>query len=237
MITIITPTVRPEGLDLVKKSLIRQTHKSYEWIVITPSPDNMLGLSDDVILLEDPPKKEGDYWTFNKAMNKAVATAKGDLIVSIQDYTGFKPDGLSKFWYFFTNGYDRALISGVGDKINEAGQQVWSDPRKRLDQGSFYECYPNDVEFNYCSVPKKAFYEVGGMDEYLDKFAGCDHLSLQERLDAVGYKFYLDQTNETVSLHHGRLPGWEDNLALKGPYQERKRNLIERGIWPYLSYL
>lgn len=234
-ITVITPTVRHEGLEMVSKSLKRQTHKDFEWIIITPNPDKVVGL--DAIVLRDPPKEEGDYWTFNKAMNKAVETAKGDLIVSVQDYTSFVPQGLEKFWYFYNNGYDRALVSGVGGKINEAGQRVWADPRKRTDQGTFYECFPNDVEFNYCSIPKKAFYEVGGMDEYLDKFAGMDHISLQERLDAVGYKFYLDQTNETSSLVHDRLPDWEDNLAFKGPYQERKKYLIQEGIWPYLSYL
>lgn len=235
MISIISPTVRPEGLEMVSKSLKRQTNKDFEWIIITPNPDKVVGL--DAIVLQDPPKEEGDYWTFNKAMNNAVEKAKGELIVSIQDYTGFLPEGLAKFWYFFENGYEKALVSGVGDKYNEAGQRVWSDPRKRTDQGTFYECYPNDIEFNYCSVPKQAFYEVGGMDEYLDKFAGMDHISLQERLDAVGYKFYLDQTNESKSLVHDRLPEWDDNHAMHGGYLERKKYLIGEGKWPYLNYL
>jgi len=238
MISIITPTVRPEGLAQVRKSLKRQTYKDFEWIIITPNiKEMMLDFPVKARVLEDPPKKSGDYWTFNKAMNKAVANAKGDLIISIQDYTEFSPEGLEKFWYFFTHGYDKALVSGVGDKINLNGQKVWVDPRKRTDQGTFYECYPNDIEFNYCSVPKKAFYEVGGMDEALDKYAGMDHISLQERLDEVGYKFYLDQTNETTSLVHDRLPNWDKNHAMHGGYLERKKELIEAGKWPYLNYL
>lgn len=233
MISVITPTVRPEGLEQVLSSLKRQTHTNYEWIVISPLE---LIVDPSARFLKDPPKNEGDYWTFNKAMNRAIEEAKGELVVSIQDFTSFSPRGLEKFWYYFTNGFDRALVSGVGDKYEE-GKRVWSDPRKRSDQGTFYECYPNDVEFNYCSIPRKAFYEVGGFDEELDKYAGMDHISVQERLDAIGYKFYLDQTNETKSATHGRLPGWEENLALRGPYQKRKQQLISEGKWPVLEYL
>lgn len=206
---------------------------SWQWIVISP-----LDIEDDTALvLKDPPKSEGDYWSFNKAMNEAIRHSEGELIVSVQDFTEFKPDGLEKFWFYFTNGYDRSLISGVGDKYDEDGQKIWTDPRRTDKYGTFYECFPNDIEFNYCAVPRQAFYDVGGFDEYLDKFAGMDHISVQERLNDLGYKFYLDQTNESMSLHHGRLPEWDNNHAMHGGYQARKKDLIERKIWPKLSYL
>lgn len=226
--------MRPEGLSQVRRSLSKQTFKDFEWIVISPL-DIHEPEADKV--LKDPPKKEGDYWTFNKAINEAVRNAEGDLVVSVQDFTEFNPRGLEKFWFYFANGYDKALVSGVGDKYDEDCQKVWLDPRRTTQYGTFYECYPNDIEFNYCSVPKKAFYDVGGMDEWLDKFAGMDHISLQERLNDIGYKFYLDQTNESYSGVHGRLPEWDKRHAMHGHYHKRKQDLVESGEWPVLSYL
>ena len=229
----ITPTARSKSLDLVRKSLNKQTFEDFEWIVISP---NDISIDADKVL-KDPDKNEGDYWSFNKAMNHAIRNAEGDLIVSVQDFTGFDPDGLEKFWFYFTNGYDKALISGVGDKFDEEGNKVWIDPRHTTQYGTFYECYYNDIEFNYCSVPKKAFYDVGGFDEYLDKYAGMDHISVQERLNDIGYKFYLDQTNNSRSIVHGRLDKWDDNHAMHGGYQDRKKELLNLGLWPVLNYL
>jgi len=231
--SVLTPTVRPEGLEQVGRSLSKQTFKDFEWLVISPLDISIT----DARLIKDPPKGEEDYWSFNKAMNKAIQEADGELVVSVQDYTQFNPDGLEKFWYYFSNGYARSLVSGVGDKYDYDGQKIWADPRKRLDQGTFYECFPNDIEFNYCSIPRKAFYEVGGFDEYLDRYAGMDHISVQERLDAIGYKFYLDQTNESYSLYHDRLPEWDQHHAMRGGYSDRKAQLILAGVWPQLDYL
>lgn len=229
----ITPTVRVQGLSQVKRSLSKQTFRDFEWIVISP---NDISIEADKVL-KDPPKNKGDYWSFNKAMNYAIENSAGDLIVSIQDYTEFDPEGLEKFWFYFTNGYERALISGVGDKYDEDGNTIWVDPRHTTQYGTFYECMPNDIEFNYCSIPKQAFYEVGGFDEHLDRFAGMDHISVQERLNDIGYKFYLDQTNKSYSLHHPRLDMWDENHAMHGGYTDRKKELIESGRWPVLNYL
>lgn len=235
MISVITPTARQDGIDVVAKALRRQTYRDFEWIIISP---NGVSHKQADLLLEDPPKNEGDYWSFNKAMNKALRRAKGDIIVSVQDYTFFDPDGLEKFKFHIKKN-PKAVISGVGDKYNDENfvTKVWEDPRKRKDYGTFYECYPNDIEFNYCALPKKAFYEVGGFDEYLDKYAGMDHISVQERLDDIGYKFYLDQTNESYSLTHGRLEGWDNNHAMHGGYQQRKASLKAKGKWPRLDFL
>ncbi len=232
-ISVITPTVREEGLEEVLNSLHRQTFTDFEWIVISPKDIYV----PEAIVLKDPPKEEGDYWSLNKAYNHAVKCAKGDLIVSIQDHTSFIPEGLAKFWFYFNNGYDKALISGIGDKYDDDNVKVWSDPRRTLDHGTFYECFPRDVEANYCSIPKKALYECGGFDEWLDKYAGMDHISVQERLDELGYKFYLDQTNETFSSIHARVVDWDKHLALNGPYEERRLYLKSVGKWPVLDYL
>ena len=79
-ITVITASVRKEGIPIVQKHLRTQTFKDFEHII--------QGREGSM---------EGNYWTLNQDMNIAIGKAKGELIVSIQDYTAFKPDALEKF--------------------------------------------------------------------------------------------------------------------------------------------
>ncbi|PWT73673.1 MAG: hypothetical protein C5B59_12835 [Bacteroidetes bacterium] len=233
MISVITPSVRHEGLALVERALGRQTHP-FEWLVVSPKKPSNLGCR----WIQDPPKEEGDYWTLNKGMNKAIKESNGELIVSWQDYTYAKPDCLEKFWFHYQEN-PKLLVSAVGDKYTDDTWTVktWQDPRERDDQGSFYLCYPQDIEFNLCAVPKAAFYAVGGYDEYLDKFAGMDGFSVTDRLlmIAEGWNFALDQTNKSFSLEHGRLPDWDARNAIHEEYKKREVEYLENPRLPYLK--
>ena len=64
-ISVITPSIRPKGLDITQQSLQQQTFKDFEWIT-----EIGLGLKHD----------------FNQAMNKMLKRANGELIVIVQDY-------------------------------------------------------------------------------------------------------------------------------------------------------
>ena len=244
MISVLTPSVRPEGLNIVAKALKNQTFKGYEWLIGSPKELMVSFLSNKAIFIIDPPKPEGYYLSLNRSYNKMIKRAKGDLIVSWQDFTYANPDALEKFWFYFTHGYESAVITGVGHKYKDESWQevVWRDPRVRDDLGTFYQCHFNDIEINLASFPKKAFYAVGGFDEELDKWAGYDHISVQERLWGLRHQgepwdFYIDQTQVTKSLPHGRLPHWEENLAMDGHYGQRKLDLVKDGKWPILEFL
>ena len=171
-ISVITPSVRPQAMWLPARALSEQgfNHSRFEWIITSPDKrinTTPIGWDDTPIkFLADPPKPEGYAWTLNRAYNQAIKEAGGELIVSLQDATYFDPEGLEKFWYYYTHGYDKALISGVGHKYaDESWKQItWQDPRARTDQGTFYPCTWTDIEFNYCAVPKTALYAVGGFD-------------------------------------------------------------------------
>jgi hypothetical protein len=229
-ISVVTPSIRPEGLKIVEKALKNQTFKDYEWLV-------------------NSDKYEGGFWGLNRAYNDLFRKAKGELIVTLQDWIYVDPEGLQKFWDAY-EAYPKAVVSGVGDQYETTDKwgkpqiKIWSDPRKRMDQGSFYECYPNDAEWNWCAIPKKLLYDVGGMDEELDFLGyGGDQLQVGERLDAIGVKFYLDQTNESYTIRHDRSSfggqeNWDKNHVLfNGKYEKRKIDLVKEGKWPKLSYL
>lgn len=219
-ISVITCTVRPEGLKLVEKSLNRQTFQDFEFIVQG----------------KDKPTPEGYAWTLNHDYNVAIKKAKANLIVSWQDYTYAGPDTLEKFYTHFQQ-HPNYLVGAVGNKYQseEFLVETWHDPRMRTDQGSFYPCYFSDIEWNLASIPSKAIFDVGGFDESLDKYFGMDAFSVNERIAMIGgYDFYLDQTIKSYSLEHGRFDKWEELNAIHGPYQEIKKSYVEN---PRLTYI
>jgi len=236
-ISVITPTIYPERLEIVRKALSNQTFKDFEWLIGSPFDPQI----KEVRWIVDDFK--GGFWSLNRVYNRLFKEASGELLVSLQDNIWVPPTGLEKFWI----DYDatRGIISGVGDqyaKLDEFGKpivKVWEDPRKTDKYGSFYECNWNDAEFNWCAIPRQAVFDVGGMDENLDFLGyGGDQLQLCERLNDLGCKFYLDQTNESFTLRHGRKEGWDENHVLhNGAYDKRKAELKEKGLWPVLNYL
>lgn len=220
MISVITPTIRgKEGLKLAEKALSRQTEQDFEWIVEYAS---------------DP--LPNCVWSLNRDYNTAIKRAKGDLIISWQDFTYAEPECLEKF-LFHHNQEPKTLVTAVGNKYSDNTWSVvtWKDPRERSDQGTYYPCFFNDIEFNLCSIPKQAFYDIGGFDEELDHYFGMDGYSVVERLNLLGgYDFKIDQTIKSFSLEHGRVSDWEEKNALHGPYNKRRLTYLAN---PILSYL
>ena len=248
-ISILTPTVREKGLALVEKSLRGQSFRDFEWIVVTPriSPpqwwfDKVLPTDYRGIWLDLPKKKKGTVWSLNRDYNEAIKDARGDLVISWQDWTFAKADTLENFWQHYKDD-PKVIVSAVGNKYESDSWDVmiWKDPRMRDDLGSYYPVNFCDIEFNLCSVPKEAFYAIGGWDEGLDKWVGMDGYSVVDRLENLGgWDFKIDQSIKSYSLGHGRIGGekwWEENNALHGPYERRRKNLVSQGKWPILEYL
>lgn len=209
MISVITPSVREEGLEIVKKCLRRQDFEDYEWIVASPFEYK------DAIWVKDPPKEKDDFWGLCKAWNKAYSRAKGELIVNIQDMIFFNPDTLSRFWYHYQNN-SKALVGAIGHQykdVDEYGKPqnlVWTDPRWRGDI-SFQPVPPSEMEMTMCSIPRQALLECGGIDEEYDKANGAQEKEMCFRLRELGWEMYLDHTIEYRAIKHGRLTeNWDD---------------------------
>lgn len=219
-ISVTCPSVRPEGLELVEKALDRQTFRDFDWVI-------------------NSKRYEGGYWGLNRAYNDLIRDAKGELIVSWQDYTFANPHTLETFWFHYQD-EPKTLVSAVGNKYKDATfvAKVWQDPRERIDQGTYYECYPWDIEANLCSIPKQAILDVGGFDEQMDfEGYGFDARGVFERIDMLGkYKFKIDQSIKSYSLEHGRPDGWDEHNML-GKWTDYKSKQIDKKRYPVLSYL
>lgn len=233
-ISVLTPTIRKEGLDIVKKALDRQSFTDFEWLIGSPFETDLGTWVEDDFKL--------GVWTLNRIYNKLIKASSGDLIVSWQDYTFADPDCLEKFWTLYEL-EPKTLVSAIGNKYEqvypERKNMLWKDPRERDDQGSYYSCYFNDIEWNLCSVPRDALYAVGGFDEGLDFLGfGMDGYSVNDRINALGgYDFKLNQTIKSYSLAHGRVEDWDKKNLLGEPYVKRRDELKMQGKWPILDYL
>lgn len=237
MISVITPTVRKDSLLIVDKCLRRQ-NVEYEWLVASPD-DYGLG-----IWVKDPPRKEGDYYSLNKAWNETFKQARGELIVSIQDGIWFEPTLLERFWQHY-EANPKSIVGAVGHQYDhiENGKPeniVWRDPRIRIDQGSFYETLPTEIEWTVCSFPKAAIFDVGGMPEEYDKGAALSEKITNLRFEKAGYKLYLDQSLEYRAVKHERLGGkesWDKAYRISSQlYSDDARDIIE-GRRRQLDYL
>lgn len=76
-ISVITPSIRPEGLKVLQEGLQRQTFKEFEWLV-------EIGFENKSDL--------------NAALNRMARRAKGELLVFLQDHISINPDGLVRFY-------------------------------------------------------------------------------------------------------------------------------------------
>ncbi len=237
-ITVVTPTVRPEGLDMVAKCLKRQTFKDYEWVVV--SPFKFVSKDKRVVWVQEPPKKEGDYYGLNKAWNAAFKIAQGDLVVSIVDLLWFPPNLLEYLWTHFEVD-QMACIGGVGNqyKVIENGKpemMVWKDPR--ITGKGFYEIKPFDLELCIASIPLKGIQRVGGVDEEYDKAPAWSEKDLACRLESVGYKCYIDESVEYRALQHPRLTeDWDDKYPESVARFQKDYKLIQEGKRKKLDYL
>lgn len=245
-ISILSPSIRPFGVSLIDVALARQTFKDFEWLVCGPLDKERL-FNKNIRYnkhkyIGNPPLKKGMYWDLNSSYNKLIKKARGELIISWQDYTFADPDCLEKFWFHYRQ-EPKTLVSAVGNKYDavypELGAKVWQDPRERDDQGSFYGVYPQDIEWNLASIPKQALYDVGGFDESLDFLGfGMDAYQVNHRLDDLGgYDFKIDQTIKSYSLVHGRVENWDRDNVLGEKYQTHTNKLKLGGKWPKLEYL
>lgn len=233
-ISVITPSVRENGLEVVKKSLDNQTEKDFEWLVCSPFEYK------EAIWVKEPPKREGDFYGLNKAYNALLKQAKGELIISCQDMLQLPATCLETFWFWHENKNGMACIGAVGDHYLSLDPPVlvWKDPRRTTQYGSFYEINPIDIEFTLCAIPRKAFYDVGGFDEEYDRGAAVGEKELCLRIDKASYRFYIDQSLEYKAIKHPRLTkDWDEYYKIASDLYSKHFLEIQEGKRLKLGYL
>lgn len=272
-ISVVTVTNRPGGIDLQWSALKRQTFTDFEWVLCDTLADKRKDLlkefsHDDKRIkhIQQNPKKEGSVTGLAQAENQAVNETSGELIILLQDYIWIEPDCLERFWFHYQNTGGKALITGVGDIYGKPSKEdiidnqglltvfkepltkrpeiaTWHDPRRRTDMGTFYECWPNDVEFNFAMIPYKVFEDLGGFDEEYDMVGHAwDNVNISQRADMLGYKCYIDQTIECFGLDHDHF--WPNPVKINqvqypiGQFHMKRMEDIRSSRFPFkLDYI
>lgn len=270
MISVITITNRPGGADITWSSLRRQTYDEFEWVYCDTLYSRRKDLlqeytKHDPRVLHIPQSQKDDKaktWLAH-AENEGVRRASGELIVFLQDYIHIEPDALEKYWYQY-QANKKCFVSGVGNQYGKPGVEdvvdkegmitifkepfeskptveVWHDPRIRDDK-VFYPCMPNDVEANFCAIPRKMLYEIGGFDEELDYFGfAWDNVSVAQRGFMLGYEPYLDQSNKSYTVYHENFFGtgvkYTDWKLVANKCQERLQAIRDGKLPINLGYL
>ena len=176
-ISVITPSIRPEGLKATQETLETQTFSEFEWLV-------EMSLTN----------KQGS--DLNAAYNRAIKRAKGELIVSLQDYTKIMPDGLQKFWDAHQK--EPAFYTAPLGKVSKWDDDPVFDWRKSREK----ECNWQEWEIDWGSAPRQALVDIGGFDEELDSYWGFDNVNVGLRANMAGWKFYNIPDNLSIALDH-----------------------------------
>lgn len=177
-VTVITPSIRPKGLEITQKCLQEQTFKDFEWLT-------EIGL--------------GQKHDFNKAMNRMLKRAKGELIVILQDYIKIPEDGLQKFWESYQNDTNTFLTAPVGKvkTLDYDGKIKW-DWRNQPEAKMNWTMW----EIDWGACPKEAIYKIGGFDEELDQYWSFDNVNVGCRADLAKYKFLNVIDNKALAYDH-----------------------------------
>lgn len=234
-ISVLNITNRTGGIDILWANMKRQEFTDWELVIVDgrwrEREEEVKEYINDhrLVYVRQSDKREGAYTNLAHADNEGFAACSGELIVCIQDYEWIGPQALSKFWYHHEQHPEGALVTGVGDQYsdpfpvdNEGKITVfdkpytrrpenlcWSDPRKNNARPMFSEGSPVEWELNWASIPKKIIHEVGGMDEQFDyEGFAWDNTYIATKAQLLGYKIYLDQTNECMGFNHD---GWWPN--------------------------
>lgn len=185
-ISVLTPSIRPEGLEITRKSLMLQILTDFEWLVDI----NWTGHHD-----------------LNASYNRLLRRAKGELVVSLQDYIYVRSDYLQRFWQAHEE-HPRAFITapvGKVDNLNYSGDAKW-DWRAWRDNETknIRPCEWNTWECDSACAPLSALKEIGGFDEALDGHWSADNVNVGKRAQLAGYEFLCLFDNPAVAYNHDK---------------------------------
>lgn len=175
-ISVLTPSIRPAGLEILQKSLINQGFTEFEWI-------------QDIGL--------GDKHDLNQAWNRMIRRAQGELIIFYQDYISIEPDGLQHFWDAYQANPKTIFTAPVG----KSKKLDFTDPEWDWRHYKFGEIDYTRCEMDWGACPRQALLDIGGFDEELDNYWSMDNISVCKRAEMLGWKF-MNIDNPAVAYDH-----------------------------------
>jgi len=223
-VSVITPTIREGFWRIMAENLSKQTYKDIEWIIVDDYKENREEIAKKYAKTYNLDIK---YLRGNKtrkcglvaANNIAWKSAKGELLVWLQDFIMIPDNGIEMLVDLYRHNQD-AILAPVDiyydcikpDTTNKEDwfcniKENWFCPIEDiLTKESWRNCRvknegiresddPHDFEMNYGAIPRKILEELNGFWEFMDDGLGYDNLELCYRAMKLGYRLVIDDTN------------------------------------------
>lgn len=175
-ISVLTPTIRPKGIDITRECLMNQTLQDFEWLV-----EVGIGRHD-----------------LNAAYNRMLRRAKGELVVSLQDFIKVESDYLEQFWNAYQANPDTFFTAPVGKSQQEdfGGEIKW-DWRAHGGKARW-----DAWEIDSGAAPLHALKQIGGFDEALDGHWSSDNVNVGCRAELAGFTFMNLPQIKAIAYDH-----------------------------------
>lgn len=217
-ISVVTPAIRLDELELNRRSLLAQTFKEFEWIVCSPFEYLAEGI-DRFLWCPDVPKNEGDFMGENKAYNELFKRVRGELVVTLNDSIWLQPNALEILWNLYQankmscvalmgNHYEK-VIDGVGQNM------TYEDVRVGQAQGDLTPTHITNFDACVSSIPAKAVKEVGSIDPIWDKYCCFGIREFMYKVTKLGYQLFLTTQSAFVAQKHAKLYDPNDEWNVK----------------------
>jgi glycosyltransferase involved in cell wall biosynthesis len=216
-------TYRQGGFDILADSLVNQTYKNFELIIVDDfKPDRSQVIREYLegrglqIKYLGPSKKkcfpENSFGIFN-AINTGFIESTGDVTIGATDYQWYAPDFFEKIIYHEDKLRDNTCIvlpartwrSNL-PRYNSGLISVWKPEWKGnpLMNGCKEESpwVPEDLEFACTVYPMNLIERMNGFPEYLDAVSAQPLEPIMEAFRSVNYKAYVDINNFMFALNH-----------------------------------
>lgn len=229
MISILYNTIRPGGIDILKNTLDKQTHRDFELVFVDGWTDGRGGRRKEVleylngykvVYLEGLPKKDDDVWTLNKDYNRGLAYCSGDIVVFLQDYLWIPRDGIEKLLDVHKQ-YDNAFVTSHGEKAmypntmdNPNGKlSIWIDQEpgkptgvsekdgREVKGNGISKIEYNEWEMNFASAPLSTLRRIGFFDEDMDRYFSGDNVVVAAKALMSGANFYMNKDLKIIGYN------------------------------------
>jgi hypothetical protein len=226
-LSIITPTIRPQGLPMVWECLKKQTVQKWEWLIGAPASmlDEIRSLLPNdrrIRLFAEPERNPDDFYSLNRTWNMLVHEAQCEPLVFLVDWIWFPDDMLAKLAPY------PGGVSGFGhhykEIVNDKPEELWlKDQRDPTTQNVLA------MELACAKLPRSAILEVGGFDEKYDKVAALSEKELCARLHKLGVPMQLNPALEYRNWTHPKeWPNWDERFeAAKIVFNEDLKAIAE----------
>ena len=258
-VSVILPTFRLGGLDLTKYSLLHQSFRDFELILVDElycqRKDEVRKYFKGINLKHIPPFRVNDYFSSATCRNAGLSCAEGELVVFTNDYTWFAPDCIERHWDAYNKLEGKYAVTGfrinmdgfkVVDDLNTLyafGSEIKSEPNGRVtfvdDRAKYrgrellgyYELSPSLVFNDNSSIPLEVALELNGFDTHFDGGIGYLDIDFFSRAFLLGCRALMDFNNVVIEVksNHIEKGGNFRTLEENRAYHFRNIDAIRNG--------